>query len=439
MRLTLHNIGPIRDAEISLAGLTVFVGPNGSGKTILSSVSYAVIRALQAAIDEARFSYMQGERRVGGRRRPVTDQLSRVVDRWEESFRDQLEVELRRCCARDLNMLGREKRGGRYAAPRISVADGPSDNRNWSLVFRLQSDGLILERKNSNYLRPVLNPSDMEKDGRRLLPREVAALFRRTIPQRALYFPASRSGFMQTYGALTSLVWAALGAGHFQAATVGAIPGTAADFLQFLAQVKPVERWEPGADAAGALEESVLHGSISLRQGEGSPQVFYRPYGSEQSWPIEETATATAELAPLVLYLRYEAARSHAIFIDEPEAHLHPENQTALAGSLAKVAGLLKHVVIATHSEFLVSELSNITMESQLNLLGEEANRAPSIRVYEFEGEALDGGVNARLLRANPREGFQIDQFATVADRTYNRAVDLYNLIQQREEPRNSE
>lgn len=439
MRLKLHNIGPIRDADISLARLTVFVGPNGSGKTILSSVAYAVTRALQRAIEDARFSYLQRERQAGRGSQDIDVLLARVVSRWEEVFRDQLEAELRRCCARDLNMLGREGRGGGYAAPRILVSDGPSDAPNWSLVFRLQSDGLILEKKNPSFSSPVLRASDLEKDGRRLLPREVAARFRRTIPQRAFYFPASRSGFMQTYGALTSLVWAALGAGHFQDATVGAIPGTAADFLQFLAQVKPVERWEPGADAAAVLEESVLHGSISLQQGEGSPQVFFKPDGSDQSWPIEETATATAELAPLVLYLRYEAARSHAIFIDEPEAHLHPENQIALASALANTAGMLKHVVIATHSEFLVSELSNITMESQLSLLSEETHRAPSIRVYEFEGEALDGGVNACLLRADPREGFQIDQFATVADKTYNRAVDLYNLIQRQEESRNGE
>jgi hypothetical protein len=171
-----------------------------------------------------------------------------------------------------------------------------------------------------------------------------------------------------------------------------------------------------------------LRGAVSLEQGEGSPNVFFQPYGSSQSWPIEETATATAELAPLVLYLRHSAAHNHAIFIDEPEAHLHPENQVALAGSLAGVARILKHVVIATHSEFLVSELSNISMESQLSLLPDEA-RPPSIRVYEFDGEALNGGVSAHPLRAKAREGFQIDQFAAVADRTYNRGVDLYNAI----------
>lgn len=433
MHLTLHNIGPIRDADVSLARLTVFVGPNGSGKTILSSVAYAVTRALHRAIDDARFS-LAGSRRAN---ESPKARSTRLVDRWEETFRDQLEVELKRCCARDLEMLGREGRGGRYAAPRITVSDGPPDSPNWSLVFRLQAGGLVVERKNSRYSRPRVDLSELERRGRPLLPRELASLLRRTIPRRAFYFPASRSGFMQTYGAITSLVWGALGAGYFQDATVGPIPGTAADFLQFLAQVKPVEQWEPGADAATAIEEAVLHGSISLQQGEGSPQVFYRPHGSIQSWPIEETATATAELAPLVLYLRHAARGAHAIFIDEPEAHLHPENQIALAGALSTVADSLRHVVIATHSEFLVSELSNITMENQLSLMSEQAQPAPSIRVYEFDGEALDGGVTARLLRADPSAGFQIDQFAAVADRTYNRAVDLYNQIQSRDEARN--
>lgn len=32
MRVRLHNIGPIRDAELEFCPLTVLVGPNGSGK-----------------------------------------------------------------------------------------------------------------------------------------------------------------------------------------------------------------------------------------------------------------------------------------------------------------------------------------------------------------------------------------------------------------------
>jgi predicted ATPase len=33
MLIKMHNIGPIREAEIELRPLTVFVGPNNTGKT----------------------------------------------------------------------------------------------------------------------------------------------------------------------------------------------------------------------------------------------------------------------------------------------------------------------------------------------------------------------------------------------------------------------
>jgi predicted ATPase len=48
-RLELHNIGPIKDACVELGPLAVLIGPNGSGKTILSSVAYAATLTVQRA------------------------------------------------------------------------------------------------------------------------------------------------------------------------------------------------------------------------------------------------------------------------------------------------------------------------------------------------------------------------------------------------------
>lgn len=427
VRVALHNIGPIRDADVDLKPVTVLVGPNGSGKTLFSSIVYAASLASSQAVQRASFALMgpSGARPDDS----VEDLLRRTVERWEDDMRTGFERELKRCCARDLATLGREHRTGYGAAPRITITDGDSEAPAWRLVFRLQNGKLVVERTNDAYVAPTPSLEGIDLSDRRRVRDRMFRALRRSLPGRAVYFPASRSGFMQTYGALTSLVWGALGSGYFEQATVGSIPGTAADFLQFLAQLRPEHDRGIGAEAATQIERSLLGGEISLVPGEGSPQVMFHPHDLSQTWPIEESATSTAELAPLALYLRHQARHVDAVFIDEPEAHLHPANQVALAACLGTIGNLLQSVVIATHSEFLVSELSNLTMESQLSLIEDSSSRPGSLQVYEFIRLPDKQGVDVRHLPIDPGRGFEVDQFASVADSTYRRSVELFNRI----------
>jgi predicted ATPase len=425
MRIALHNIGPIRDADVDLSALTVLVGPNGSGKTIFSSVVYAATLASNDALRRVSVSIPI----ASSNEDLPEDFVRRLIDRWEDDFRKAFERELRRCAARDLDKLGRERRGGHGAAPRITITDGPQSSPTWRLVFRLQKGKLVIERTNPSYLRPRLEVEELEVGNRRRILERVFRALRRTTPTRALYFPASRSGFMQTYGALTSLVWGALGAGYFEQATIGSIPGTAADFLQFLAQLKPETESAVGGPVANDIEEQLLEGKLLLVQGEGSPQVMFHPTELSQSWSIEESATSTAEIAPLALYLRHQARQSDAILIDEPEAHLHPASQVALASCLAAVGNALQHVIIATHSEFLVGELSNLTMETQLTLMDDGTARPRSLRVFEFSKTSGQHGTTVSPLNVDPERGFEVDQFSQVADRTYQRSIELFNRL----------
>ena len=36
MKISVTNLGPIKEATVELGGLTVFVGPNGTGKSYLA-------------------------------------------------------------------------------------------------------------------------------------------------------------------------------------------------------------------------------------------------------------------------------------------------------------------------------------------------------------------------------------------------------------------
>ncbi|MGH2878348.1 MAG: AAA family ATPase [Solirubrobacteraceae bacterium] len=422
MRIELHNIGPIRDACVELGPLTVLIGPNGSGKTILSSVTHAAATAARQASLRARVYGRRWE--TSGRDRP---QASDIVARWEEAFRETLQSELQRCCAEDLTTLGREYRAGRNAAPRITIGQGAfSSEDTWNVIFRLDADHLVVERSNKRYRPPHLDQAEMEHASPSTLDRYLLRAFAGP-PTRSYYFPASRSGLMQTFSTLTALVFGALGAGYFEDVTLGKIPGLASDFLQFLAQIDPTRTTRIGGHAIDLLERELLHGHISLDVSGPARKVSFAPDGFTQTYPIESAATSTAEIAPLLLYLRHVATPADALFIDEPEAHFHPRNQVSLARALTVVADEVRNVVLATHSEFLLAELSNIVMERA----GEHSDHRSStpLHIYEFVPSDPRGGVSIRRHEFEPLEGFDIEQFSTVAEETYDRSVDIYNRV----------
>lgn len=413
MRIRLHNVGPIKDADVLLHPLTVLMGPNASGKTTFSTVSYSVSRAATRATRRLLLS-------PEIRRRSTEPDDGALVERWEEAFRDLLEAELRRCFVEDLTRLGREFRAGKGAAPRITVSNEANGRVSWTLVFRIDKDRLVLERSSKDFVSPSLDFSQHQSPS---LRRQVE----RGIPHRTFYFPASRSGFMQTYGALSALVWGALGGGFFEEATVGAIPGTTADFLQFIARLRTDRESKVGQSAVEIIEQSMLRGDITVDGAAGRPQVMFRPHGFSQAWPIEASATSAAELAPFVMYLRHHAMHGDAVYIDEPEAHFHPANQIELAAALLESAKALGSVVIATHSEFLVGQLSNLVMKSQL-----DESRPLSrdyVGLYEFCPGTPKAGVLVTRHEFDPSQGFEIDQFSSVAETTYEESVQIFNAV----------
>jgi energy-coupling factor transporter ATP-binding protein EcfA2 len=440
MHIGIHNVGPVRKALIDLDDLTVLVGPNGSGKTTVSTILYASLLAHKKARRHAGIGVLRRAVLRGDDQDSLGQFVERVVDNWLDEFRDALEHHLKRCFGRDLTLIAREGRSGKGAAPRIVIGNTGSKNP-WQLVFRIQRGGLVVDRKHKDFRRP--RPPKVPNERQlRAYETQVRRLLVGNFPLNAVYFPAARSGFMQMRDALQSLLYGALGAGYFDHVTVGAIPGTAADFLQFLAGLDPRGESDMDIAAIDAFEQATLRGKILLRKetkGVGS-SVLFQPDGFSHAWPIESAATSAAELAPLLLYLRHRADSRDAVFIDEPEAHFHPLSQISLAKHLLAVSASLSGLVLATHSDFVASGLSNALMEAHAEARAEGEQPRASVRLYEFcvPSEAKRG-IEVREIAFDPTEGFDIRQFSEVADRVYDRAIELYNDIhaigQEQSEP----
>jgi ABC-type multidrug transport system ATPase subunit len=77
---------------------------------------------------------------------------------------------------------------------------------------------------------------------------------------------------------------------------------------------------------------------------------------------LTESSSAIRSLLDLGFYLRHQAAVGDLLMIDEPELNLHPDNQRRIARLLARLVNLGIKVFITTHSSYIIKELNTLIM-----------------------------------------------------------------------------
>lgn len=110
------------------------------------------------------------------------------------------------------------------------------------------------------------------------------------------------------------------------------------------------------ADFAESLERDLLGGKISVtKEGE----VEFVPKKG-QRLPIHLSASIVKTLSSLAFYLKHLAVRGDLIIIDEPEMNLHPDAQVVLTHIFGQMVNRGLNLLISTHSDYIIRELNNM-------------------------------------------------------------------------------
>lgn len=109
------------------------------------------------------------------------------------------------------------------------------------------------------------------------------------------------------------------------------------------------------------LLEEILSGSIQFSTSEpGLRRGLLFRTSNEKTMEIPVASSMVKELSSIVLYLRYLAEPGDWLIIDEPEMNLHPEAQVKIIEFLAMLVNAGLNVLITTHSTYVVDHLTNL-------------------------------------------------------------------------------
>ena len=322
--IRLENIGPIKQAVIGEHKLTVFVGPNNSGKSIASRIIHGACQLDMSS---------------GVQLRLFADHLPRDEQSGDALAAARSATLIRRAGIRQGDIVTHSEDSGRLvlgngAKPRITMNfDRKAEQSRISLIASLLDTPL----------------DDMAKN--------------------SIYVPAGRTGTVQSLLAIMQIKSDLLNSvlrslGESPSGTPGAKRSKAIapelrlrrqmpEYLeQFYAIV--LETFSGGfSNEARSMFTRLFAGSIGASTADDLPAILYQdPSGFAVE--IDAAGSGVVSAFPIVATM-HRIESGGTLIIEEPETHMEPMRQLHLVNEIVRVA-LERNVnlVLTTHSDFVV-------------------------------------------------------------------------------------
>ena len=455
VKLYLNNLGPFEEAEVELKPLTVFIGRNSTGKSMLSYLLWALSSAeplpdrvkagwepvveiaerVVRRVKEGRIESEDLEELVKAYVKVLEDAVKHGL---EERFRHVFGVELR-----ELVRIGRDKAvievHGGCAKIRFSLEDEVKiEEFDLCIEGMLRKVNVRVLRKGyvhvgyGSYLKKyrVYSIADVESLVVDLLSHHTAVEFSwlaLATPHLTCMLPDSRAGITRTllkpYISPT-LLSGVLGVDREYVSTYFRLAEWLSRNPWVVELIKPL------------LEE--LGVTIDVRFESGVYNIYVKSW-SNKMMPIAMAPSGVREAITVALALLMVDPIELvpvSVFIEEPEAHLHPRAQRLLARLIARAVNMGRNVVVTTHSDYLITALNNLIALSQLpksklKRLGytkEEVLPPESVAAYLVRTEG-DRAVVEKLQVT--KEGIPEDEFAKVAEELLGERGRIYDEVER--------
>lgn len=476
LSIEANDFGPITGGKITIKPLTVFIGPNNSGKSYAAMLIHSIFESYAPStlprggpfFMRRRFlaeqfdirpivikEFPQVKKQMGelkeGRKLHIPGQFVEKLNKkiFESIYEKRLSDEIIRSYAsplKELIRIGKSSFGLEinfnsygthliYQKDKLKIKAYPQSDIKIEIKATKSHDISFEEEKGKVLLKinkRIWNDRDFMKH---VFPDIFCDICVRKILENVsmpcYYLPAARSGILQGHKALAASIVKKAPYVGIERLEIPKFSGVVSDFISSVLTL-PEEKG-PFYQLAQVFEKELIKGQILIRSLDGYvSEIKYHFQDTEI--PLHRASSTVSELAPLFLYLKYTIEPGNILIIEEPEAHLHPENQRILAKFLVKLIRKGVDIVITTHSEYLLEQLSSFMLLSKVEpkkrtqkykYTGQDFLRPDEIVVYVFDYDKKSVGHKISEVEITEEDGISQDEFLKIHEALYEERLKL--------------
>ena len=376
--IQIHNLGPIKNTNIQLRNLTVFVGQNNTGKTYLLSCLYFFQssdfkKILPDIIKKNVENFNFQDKNFLNNSQEILINILKDIESLDifsimnfntnHTSKSSFLFDIPQLKKSDILVIIEYFNSNPYVKSLIQTLFDSKKNKTIFELLNLPNNEKFQKEENYEKLSKFLVSVFNQKSAHEIFLKSfIFKFFNLSLDEdskNSYLFPVERAGINKFfYESITKLTDTNIALKSIIEFKVKLNNDTLKD------KFEKTEFYS----IARELEENLFNGGKIKNEkvSENNSQiVFYNK--NEEKFTLENFSSSINELSIFILYLKYYAEKEHVIFIDEPELSLHPDSQRILVRYLSQLSKMGLKFIIITHSDYIVKELNNLICINQFS------------------------------------------------------------------------
>lgn len=463
MKLRVENLANIKEAEVEVKNLTLFVGQNSTHKSYMAHIIYELYKEICnlknnwnkrnrviANISKNLFSKYEKEiSEILEIKKEISENIEKYKTHDSDDFELDISTVVKIKIENNQTFLFLQEKTKILVLQELTSVINSSFNSNSMIIEKIFLQNFDMNDK-SKYITLRFNiPLEFfEEEKEDIRNRIVNNLVSKMIVKfeqmldkydTSYYFPASRTGFVLTLDEIYAGIFRDKFRGQVSATRLGE---PTIDFIQTFADIKTGKHQESNLfnfrisydkdqkknsnKLVSFLEKNIIKGVIKEKRNEQDYASYFLGINNKEV-DLHLASSATLETLPFIVFIKNAENITNTLFvIEEPEAHLHPKAQIQMAKFLVMLSNTGAKVLVTTHSDYILNEINNCIKLNSIEKENEFAISQENVSAYLFKNESNQTTVNELKI---DKFGIANDNFDEVLDELLERSDELNEKI----------